>query len=104
MYTTLLAFSYGFHPATSTPTGQSRAIKTTVWVAVGAIVGWPFSAALGVPFVLEQLFLTGGDVAVGGAREGLRAKRFSTMVLAIALGASVTVSPVNIVTSRSADV
>lgn len=92
MYTTLLALSYGFHPATSTDTGRSRAVKATVWTAAGAIIGWPFSAALGIPFVIEQLFLTGGEIATGGARESLRAKRFGTMTWAVALGATITVS------------
>lgn len=92
MYTTMLALSYGFHPATSTSTGKSRAVKATVWTAVGAIVGWPFSAAMSIPFVIEQLFLTGGEIAVGSARQSLTAKRWGTMIWAIALGATVAVS------------
>jgi alpha-1,2-mannosyltransferase len=92
MYTTTLALSYGFHPATSTATGTARAVKATVWTAIGAILGWPFSAALSIPFVLEQLFLTGGDIVVGGARESLRARRWGTMTWAVVLGATVAVS------------
>lgn len=92
MYTTLLAFSYGFHPATSTPTGQGRAIKATLWIALGAILGWPFSAALGMPFVIEQVFLTGGEVAVGIARQDLAVRRLGVMGLAVALGACIAVS------------
>lgn len=92
MYTTMLGFSYGWHLATSTDTGTSRAYKATLCFAVGAIVGWPFSAALGVPFVLEQLFTTGGEVAVGQEKQGLMAKRWDTMLRAIALGASIAVS------------
>lgn len=88
----MLALSYGFHPATSTQTGKARAVKTTVWTAIGAVLGWPFSAALSIPFVIEQLFLTGDEIAVGGPRESLRAKRFGTMMWAIALGATVAVS------------
>lgn len=91
MYTTMLAGSYWFHPATSTPTGTSRAYKATFCFAVGAIVGWPFSAALGIPFVLEQLFTTGGDIATGQDKQNLVVKRWDTMLKAIALGASVSV-------------
>jgi hypothetical protein len=91
MYTTLLANSYWFHPATSTATGTSRAYKATLLFAVGAIVGWPFSAALAIPFVLEQLFTTGGEIAVGQDKQNLMAKRWDTMLRAIALGASISV-------------
>lgn len=90
----MLAGSYWFHPATSTPTGTSRAYKATFLSAVGAIVGWPFSAALGIPFVLEQLFTTGGEIAVGQDKQNLMIKRWDTMLKAIALGASVSVSTV----------
>jgi len=93
MYTTLLASSYWFHPATSTPTGTSRAYKATLLFAVGAIVGWPFSAALAIPFVLEQLFTTGGEIAVGQDKQNIMAKRWDTMLRAIALGASFSVCP-----------
>lgn len=92
MYTTMLASSYSFHPATSAPTGVARAYKATACVALGAMVGWPFSAALGVPFVVEQLFLNGGDVAVGTERTALRNKRWETLLKAIAVGASLAVS------------
>lgn len=93
MYTTMLACSYSFHPASSTPTGVAWAYKVTSCVALGAILGWPFSAVLGVPFVLEQLFLTGGEVAFGPERAILRSKRWDTMLKAVALGASIAVNP-----------
>jgi alpha-1,2-mannosyltransferase len=63
-------------------------MKATALIAFGAIVGWPFSAALGIPFVLEQLFLTGGEVAVGAERVALGSKRRETMVKAVGLGAA----------------
>ena len=93
MYTTMLASSFWFHPATTTPTGTSRATRASLCFAVGAIIGWPFTAVLGVPFVIEQLFLTGGEVAVGAEKSAIRQKRLATMVKAIAIGASLAVSP-----------
>ncbi|GFZ47156.1 hypothetical protein JCM24511_04899 [Saitozyma sp. JCM 24511] len=98
MYTTMLAASYWLHPATSTPTGITRAYRATFFVALGAIVGWPFAAALGVPFVVEQLFLTGGDVAVGQDKQALMVKRWATMGKAVALGACIAI-PVAMVDS-----
>lgn len=92
MYTTMLASAWSFYPATSTATGRSRALKATLCFAIGAIVGWPFSAVLAVPFVLEQLFLTGGEVAVGDARAALTSKRLTTMIRNVVIGASVAVS------------
>jgi hypothetical protein len=92
MYTTMLASSYWLHPATSTPTGITRAYRATFFVALGAIVGWPFAAALGIPFVVEQLFLTGGDVAVGQDKQALMIKRWTTMGKAVAVGACIAVS------------
>ena len=92
MYTTLLANAFWFHPATSTPTGTARAYKATVLFALGAIVGWPFSAALAIPFVIEQLFTTGGEIATGQEKQSLTMKRWDTMMRAIAIGASISVS------------
>ncbi len=92
MYTTMMACSYSFHPATSTPAGIARTYRAVFFVALGAILGWPFSAALGLPLVLEHMFLTGGDVAVGKERTTLRKKRWETMLKAIAIGASIAVS------------
>jgi alpha-1,2-mannosyltransferase len=94
MYTTMLASSFWFHPATTTPTGTARATRATLCFAVGAIVGWPFTAVLGVPFVIEQLFLTGGEIAVGGEKSAIMQKRVSTLVKAVAIGASLAVSRV----------
>ena len=94
MYTTLLACSYWFHPATSTPPGTARAYRATFCFALGAILGWPFTAALGIPYVIEQLFLTGGDVAVVVERAALKQKRWTTMTKSVALGGCVAVSQV----------
>lgn len=92
MYTTLLASAQFFHPATSTQTGRERAYRGVFLIAIGAIIGWPFSAAIGIPFVFEQLFLTGGEIAIGPARTSLLAKRWETIGKAVFLGALVAVS------------
>ena len=88
----MMACSYAFHPATSTKVGSSRAYRATFSVALGTIIGWPFSAALGIPFAVEQLFLTGGDVAVGSKRDRLMIERWQIMAKAVALGATIAVS------------
>ncbi|WRT69234.1 uncharacterized protein IL334_006218 [Kwoniella shivajii] len=98
MYTTLLASSFWFHPATSTSTGRKRAYFATFAFAVGAIVGWPFSAALAIPFVIEHLFLTGGEVILPAQKGAWMAKRWETLAKAIAVGASIAI-PVSMVDS-----
>ncbi|QRV80297.1 glycosyltransferase family 22 protein [Ceratobasidium sp. AG-Ba] len=60
MYTTTAACSFSFLPPSSSRT--QRTLAATVLFAAGAIVGWPFSLLLAVPFVFEELFLYGGDI------------------------------------------
>jgi alpha-1,2-mannosyltransferase len=91
MYTTLLAAAQWFHPATSTEQGTKRAYWATFFIALGAIVGWPFSAALGIPFVLEQLFLTGGEVVVDSEKPAWKAARWERMIKAVGLAATIAV-------------
>ncbi|WWD06916.1 hypothetical protein V865_005013 [Kwoniella europaea PYCC6329] len=98
MYTTMIASSYWFHPATSTPTGIKRAYIATFAFAVGAIVGWPFSAALGIPFVLEQLFLTGGEVVLPAQKGAWMTKRWENLGKAIGLAAGIAI-PVSMIDS-----
>jgi alpha-1,2-mannosyltransferase len=99
MYTTMLASSYALHPATNTATGTSRVYKATFLYALGAIVGWPFSAALAIPFVLEQLFCFGGEVVVGQNEvKQWEIVRFARFAKAVALGAAIAV-PVYLVDS-----
>lgn len=59
MYTTMLAFSYALDP----PSNQKslRTLAATVIFASGGIVGWPFALALSIPFILEEIFVYGGD-------------------------------------------
>ncbi|KZS93306.1 glycosyltransferase family 22 protein [Sistotremastrum niveocremeum HHB9708] len=59
MYTTTLAVSFAFR-APSAIDGL-RTLGATVWFAVGAIWGWPFSLALAIPFVFEEIFMLGFD-------------------------------------------
>ena len=92
MYTTLLACSYWFHPATSDALGIKRIYRAVFLIALGAIVGWPFSAALGLPLVFEYLFLTGGEIATGAARAELTAKRWKTIFTAVLAGLCIVVS------------
>lgn len=62
MYTTLLAFSFCIKPPSMD--NHLRTLSTVVLFAIGAVVGWPFSLLLALPFVLEELFVFGADRVV----------------------------------------
>ncbi|KAI1301142.1 mannosyltransferase [Mortierella claussenii] len=59
MYTTMLFFSQMLQ----SPHQHSgkRAFWAIFWVGLGALLGWPFSAAVGLPFALEELLIHSRD-------------------------------------------
>lgn len=92
MHTTMLAASFWFHPATSTATGVRRMFGAVFATALGAIVGWPFAAALGVPIVLEQLFAPGGEIVQPEQRASWGARRATMLTGAVVLsGLAITI-------------
>lgn len=92
MYTTMLAASYWFHPATSTATGVHRMRLAVFFTALGAIVGWPFAAALGVPIIIEQLFFAGGEIVAPADRGIWSTRRATNLAFAIAGSSWICVS------------
>ncbi|KAI1793985.1 asparagine-linked glycosylation 9 protein isoform a [Ganoderma leucocontextum] len=59
MYANTLGFAYAIRRSTNED--MRRTLFATLCFAAGAIVGWPFSLAVTIPFVFEELFLAGGD-------------------------------------------
>ena len=59
MYAATAAFAYALEP--STVKNSKKTLYATIFFATGAIVGWPFSLALSLPFVFEELFVLSGD-------------------------------------------
>ena len=55
-----LAFAYAIE--TPALTNDRRTLFATTLFAAGAIIGWPFSAAVAIPFAFEELFLRGLDI------------------------------------------
>lgn len=98
MYANMLAASYWFYPATVTSTGVKRVFLATVCVAIGAIVGWPFAAALGLPLVLEYALLPAGEIVLPADKQVWAQKRLSTLVGAIVVAAGIAI-PVILVDS-----
>ncbi|ELU39400.1 asparagine-linked glycosylation 9 protein isoform a [Rhizoctonia solani AG-1 IA] len=60
MYAVTAAASFAFAPPSSSRV--QRTFAATLLFATGAIVGWPFSLLLAVPFVIEELTVYGGDI------------------------------------------
>ncbi|CAE6455165.1 unnamed protein product [Rhizoctonia solani] len=60
MYAVTAAASFSFVPPASSRV--QRTFAATLLFATGAIVGWPFSLLLAVPFVIEELIVYGGDI------------------------------------------
>ncbi|KAF9346887.1 mannosyltransferase [Mortierella sp. AD094] len=59
MYTTMLFFSQMLQ----TPRQHSgkRTFWAIFWVGLGGLLGWPFSAAVGLPFAIEELLIHSRD-------------------------------------------
>ena len=86
MYANTLAFSYSLEPTANR--NIRRTLFTTMAFASGAIVGWPFSLAVALPFVFEELFLYGADRVTPQTRFSwmiARWKRFLTCTAVAAL-------------------
>ncbi|KAI5122384.1 hypothetical protein M0805_004141 [Coniferiporia weirii] len=62
MFANTLAFAYTLDAPSLSNT--RRTLFATVLFATGAIVGWPFSLAVAIPFVFEELFIRGADRVV----------------------------------------
>ncbi|KIY49266.1 glycosyltransferase family 22 protein [Fistulina hepatica ATCC 64428] len=77
MYTTALASAYSIDYCSTANRSRTR-YATTIFV-LGAIVGWPFALALGIPFVFEELFLPGKDVVPSARHNEWIARRWTRL-------------------------
>lgn len=94
MQANMLAAAFWFHPATSTKTGTRRAILATFFIGLGAILGWPFAAALGVPFAFEYLFLSGGEIVPPSVRAVWGGRRMNVFLGAVGVASAVAIPAV----------
>ncbi len=89
----MLAYSYWMVPLDSTPYGKRRVLLCTLSFAVGALLGWPFSILLALPFVFEQLAVFAGDVIKEKEKlRGWRIERFGILLEAGVAAALLVVS------------
>ncbi|KAI8148525.1 Alg9-like mannosyltransferase family-domain-containing protein [Fennellomyces sp. T-0311] len=62
MWMTFLAFSYALRQPNQIT--AKRTYRVVSCIGLGALVGWPFSAAIGIPFVIDEVLVYGHDGAV----------------------------------------
>ena len=62
MWMTFLAFSYALRPPNQI--SSRRTFRTVLCLGLGALLGWPFSAVVGIPFVVDEIMVYGHDGAV----------------------------------------
>jgi alpha-1,2-mannosyltransferase len=89
MYANMLAWSYAFDLPSRL--NNQRTLLACVFFAAGAVVGWPFSAALAVPFVLEEMFAFGRDHIKSNAWNAWLTQRWIRLARSVALASLVLV-------------
>jgi alpha-1,2-mannosyltransferase len=79
MYTTTLACAYAFETCSSS--NYRRTLLSTLLFAVGGIVGWPFALAVAIPFIYEELFVSGTDIVMSHTRTSWMLGRFRRLII-----------------------
>lgn len=90
MYANAIAFAHSIEPASNS--NFRRTMISTLAFATGAIVGWPFSLAVAIPFVFEELFLYGTDKVMSENKTAWRVARWKRMLTCAAVAALLFVS------------
>ncbi|PCH34041.1 glycosyltransferase family 22 protein [Wolfiporia cocos MD-104 SS10] len=85
MYANALAFSFVIEPTTSR--NLRRTLFATLAFATGAIVGWPFSIAVAIPFVFEELFMYSNDKVNPENKTSWMVERWTRMIMCAAIAA-----------------
>jgi alpha-1,2-mannosyltransferase len=89
MYFVTLGFAFAVKPVSN---DNRRTYLATLCFAISAIVGWPFSVVLAVPFVIEELFVVGLQAVPEGQGAVWARARFQRLFLAGMLGLLTLVS------------
>lgn len=89
MYFVALASAFNMEPSSSK--NPRRTLLVTTFFATAAIVGWPFSLALSIPFVVEELFLYAGDIVPAAEKSKWIVNRWLRFARSIATAALIFV-------------
>jgi alpha-1,2-mannosyltransferase len=78
MYLNCIGFAHFLEPTTSQ--NMRRTLLATMAFTTGALVGWPFSIAVALPFVFEELFLYAKDTVALTNKISWMVQRWSRLV------------------------
>ncbi|KAI0683754.1 Alg9-like mannosyltransferase family-domain-containing protein [Cytidiella melzeri] len=78
MYSNCIGFAYFIEPTSST--NMRRTLLATMAFATGALIGWPFSIVVALPFVFEELFLYAKDNVAPMNQTSWRIQRWSRLL------------------------
>jgi alpha-1,2-mannosyltransferase len=104
MHAATAAASFSFVPPSASRV--QRTFAATLLFAAGAIIGWPFSLLLAVPFVIEELFVYGGDIVPESSLPGWIQNRWTRLfgsgavaaLLFVSNGLCTTFRPMDLIT------
>ncbi|CDO73179.1 Glycosyltransferase Family 22 protein [Trametes cinnabarina] len=89
MYANTLAFAHALEPPGTE--NARRTLFATLAFALGAVVGWPFAIAVAIPFVFEELFISGTDKVTSATRGSWYFGRWKRMMTAAGVAVLLTV-------------
>ena len=78
MYLNTIGFAYFIEPTSNA--NFRRTLLVTLAFATGALVGWPFSIAVALPFAFEEMFLFAKDQVAPANVTSWRIKRWTRLV------------------------
>lgn len=90
MYFVTLAASFSVKPPSLS--NPIRTLSAIICFATGAVVGWPFALLLAVPFVIEEVFVWGGDSVRPNAQLSWLMGRWKRLILGGLIASFVFVS------------
>lgn len=74
-----LAYSYILEPVSSKPEASKRTFNAVLCIATAVILGWPFVGVLALPFVFEELSMSGEDEIMPASRPVWAMRRFQRL-------------------------
>ncbi|EGF99246.1 family 22 glycosyltransferase [Melampsora larici-populina 98AG31] len=74
-----LAYSYILEPVSSKPEASKRTFNAVFCLATAVILGWPFVGVLALPFVFEELSMSGEDEIMPASRPVWAMRRFQRL-------------------------
>ncbi|KAL1935001.1 hypothetical protein VTP01DRAFT_4141 [Rhizomucor pusillus] len=100
MWCTFMAYSYILRPPTHM--NDKRTNYAVFWLGLGSLLGWPFSGAIGIPFLIEELLVYGRETVMSAQGHAVqfvrpanwRVQRLMRLAKAVAFSGAVISIPI----------